>query len=79
MLSCRNVFTVKALSRLFVSQGIPFVPKPALDFVEIMMFLSFKSIFLYKAVSWQMLSQRIEIYNTCTLPHQSIMKFYVKS
>lgn len=78
MLLCRNVFTVKALSHLFVIKGIPFVPKQALDFVEIIMFLSFKSIFLCNAVSWQMLPQRIEIYNTCTLSHQSIMKFYVK-
>lgn len=33
ILSCRNVLTVKVLSHLLVSKGIPFVPKPALDLI----------------------------------------------
>lgn len=51
ILSCRNVVTVRTLSYFLVSKGIPFVLKPALDFVDVILFLSSKSIFLYNTVS----------------------------
>lgn len=60
ILLCRNVLTVKTLSHLLVSEGIPFVPNPVL--VGMIMLLSFKSIFLYDTVSFrgQMPSKKIE-------------------
>lgn len=49
LLSSKNIPTVKAPSHSLVGKGIPFVSKQPLDFVELIMFLSFKSIFLYNS------------------------------
>lgn len=59
ILSCRNALPIKALSHLLVIEGIPFVPNPVL--VGMIMLLSFKSLFLYDTVSWQMPSKKINI------------------